>query len=172
MIALFVRAFAEKTTHRLCSTCAATYNTMTAIVDHSTVSDTTDGILRIINRGIEALRLDFDETVSQLLDPFCSGHPITYNHYLIDSVQKTQLERRRESSKQALKKHLGIDDLENVNQCYFQPSRLLDAVDQSIETDMLRYASNSAVDYMQAYYKVCCLDKYRKAETDKSEGCS
>jgi len=140
----------------------ATYNTMTAIVDHSTVSDTTDVILRIINRGIEALRLDLDETVSQLLDPFSSGHPITYNHYLIDSVQKTQSERRRESFKQALQKHLGIDNLENVNQCYFQPIHLLDAVDQSIETDMLRYASNSAVDYMQAYYKVCCLDKYKK----------
>ncbi|KAM0724041.1 hypothetical protein Q7P37_000221 [Cladosporium fusiforme] len=132
----------------------ATYNAVTAIVDHSTVSDTADGILRIINRRIDALKLDLDNKVSQLLDPFCSVHPITYNHYLIDSVQKTQSERRRKSFKLALKDYLDIDDLENNMQYSIRPSRLLDALDQSVETDMERYASDSAVDYMQAYYKV------------------
>jgi GTP-binding protein EngB required for normal cell division len=134
----------------------ATYDAVTAIVEHSTVSDTTDGILRIINRGIDALRLDLDDKVSQLLDPFCSVHPITYNHYLIDSVQKTQSERRRKSFKLALESRLGTDDLQNITQCYLPPSQLLDVLDRSAETDMERYASNSAVDYMQAYYKVCC----------------
>jgi hypothetical protein len=42
----------------------ATYDAVTAIVDHSTVPDTTDGITRIINGGIDALRLDLDEKMS------------------------------------------------------------------------------------------------------------
>jgi hypothetical protein len=133
----------------------ATYDAVTAIVDHSTVSDTTDGILGILNRGIDALRLDLDEKVSQILDPFCTVHPITYNHYLIDSVQKIQSERRRKSFELALKGHLNTDNLEQVTQLWFRPSQLLDVLDRSVETDMERYASDSAVDYMQAYYKVC-----------------
>lgn len=60
-----------------------TYDGMTAITDHSTVSDTTDGIPRILNRGIEASRLDLDEKMSQILDPFCIVHPIDYNRYLV-----------------------------------------------------------------------------------------
>lgn len=133
----------------------ATYDAVTAIVDHSTVSDTTDGILRILNRGIDTLRLDLDEKVSQILDPFCTVHPITYNHYLIDSVQKIQSERRRKSFELALKGQLNTDNLDQATQLYFRPSQLLDVLDRSVETDMERYASDSAVDYMQAYYKVC-----------------
>ena len=132
----------------------ATYDAVTAIVDHSTVSDTADGILRIINRGIDALRLDLDGKMSELLDPLGSVHSITYNHYLIDSVQKTQSERRRKGFKLALESHLGTDNLD-VAQHHLRPSHLLDVLDQSVESDMQRYASNSATDYMQAYYKVC-----------------
>jgi len=148
----------------------AVYDAVTAIVEHSTVSDTTDGLLRVIHRGIDTLGRNLKEKVSQLLDLFYNMHPITYNHYLIDSVQRMQSERRRKSFGLALKAHLGTDDLEDSTKYYLQPTQLLDIMDRSVETDMDRYASNSAMDYMQAYYKVRCYDSCCEMETKHYTG--
>lgn len=50
--------------------------------------------------------------------------------------------------------YLGTEDIGNSTLYNIRPSDLLDALDQHTEIDMGRYASESAVDYMQAYYKV------------------
>lgn len=65
--------------------------TVTAIVGHRTASDTTDGILRLINRRTDVFRRDLDETVPQILDPFCCEYTATYKHHLIDLVQGIHL---------------------------------------------------------------------------------
>jgi len=40
---------------------------------------------------------------AELLDPHINGHPITFNHYLTDNVQKAQSERRKRSTEDMLK---------------------------------------------------------------------
>ncbi|KAM0716834.1 hypothetical protein Q7P37_007638 [Cladosporium fusiforme] len=115
-------------------------------------------------------QLDLDGKVSQLLDPVRSVHPCTCNHYLIDSVQNT-VGKTPEELQTSFENYLDIDDLENNMQHSIRPSRLLDALDQSVETDMERYASESAVDYMQAYYKVALKSRHCDFSTLAVEQC-
>ncbi|KAK5111169.1 hypothetical protein LTR85_012251 [Meristemomyces frigidus] len=135
----------------------AAYSTMATIVDHTTVADTADGISQLINQGVDTLRFDLDQKVGQLLEPHFDVHPITYNHYLTDNVQKAQSDRRRRGFEQTLKDHFDVDDLEETSRYPVRPHELLNLFDRQTESDMESYASNLAVDYMQAYYKVSYL---------------
>ncbi|KAK5689249.1 hypothetical protein LTR17_026399 [Elasticomyces elasticus] len=79
-------------------------------------------------------------------------HPITYNHYLTDNVQKAQSRRRRRKIETVLRKEFG--DLNAQNYTAIEPLHLLNLLDDDIEADMENYGSDLAVDYMEAYYKV------------------
>jgi len=133
----------------------AAYLAIQAILDHITVKETSDGIFRIISGGIDTLKNELDHKVAELLHPHYSGHPITYNHYLTDNVQKAQSDRRRRALEKTLKEFFGAGNFEK-ELCYTQiaPLKLLSLLEQRTEVDMERYASELTVDYMQAYYKV------------------
>ena len=126
-----------------------------AILDHITVEETSDGIFRIISERIDMLKDDLDHKVAELLNPHYSGHPITYNHYLTDNVQKAQSDRRRRGLKKTLQEFFGADNCENeLEYIRVAPLKLLTLLEQRTEVDMEHYASELTVDYMQAYYKV------------------
>ncbi|KAK3045610.1 hypothetical protein LTR09_012818 [Extremus antarcticus] len=131
----------------------ATHNTVAAAINNITVLETTNGILQIIHRGLDKMKTDLERKTTELLEPYFTTHPITYNHYLTDTVQKAQSARRRRNFEQTLKELFGVDHLDN-ERYQVQPAHLLNLLDQRIEADMESYASNSAIDYMQAYYKV------------------
>ena len=131
----------------------ATHNTVAAAINNITVLETTNGILQIIHRGLDKMKTDLERKTTELLEPYFTTHPITYNHYLTDTVQKAQSARRRRNFGQTLKELFGVDHLDN-ERYQVQPAHLLNLLDQRIEADMESYASNSAIDYMQAYYKV------------------
>jgi hypothetical protein len=130
----------------------AVYSTTQAILDHVAVGETADGIFRIINAKIDVLKGDLHGKIVELLHPHYNGHPITYNHYLTDTVQSVQSERRRRSNEEAFKKVLTFSSLDSPQS--INPMKLLNALQERVDTDMERYAGESAVDYMQAYYKV------------------
>jgi GTP-binding protein EngB required for normal cell division len=130
------------------------YRATRAILSHIAVDETADGIFRIISGGIDTLKSDLDQKVDELLKPHYNGRPITYNHYLTDNVQKAQSDRRRRSFKRTLKEFIGADSLEDGQKYQVDPFKFLDLLEQHTEVDMERYASDFAVDYMQAYYKV------------------
>lgn len=92
--------------------------------------------------------------MTELLEPHYNGHPITYNHYLTDNVQKAQSDRRQRSLEKTLKEFFTFDSIEERYRYDFVPATFLTFLKQSTKDDMERYASNLAVDYMQAYYKV------------------
>jgi hypothetical protein len=82
-----------------------------------------------------------------------SGHPITYNHYLTENVQKAQSQRRRQQLKRVLQ---GIFGQKLLRQEYdLDVNNLLSQLVETTEADMDRYASYAAIDVMEAYYKVC-----------------
>ena len=86
----------------------------------------------------------------ELLQPHLAGHPITYNHYLISNVQKVQADRRRRVLDASLRSHFGQGEViypEDVG-------KVIKVLQEREEVDMGSYASQLAVDYMQAYYKV------------------
>ena len=147
----------------------AVHQTIQAILDHTAANETADNILGMINGSIEKIKVGLDEKVIELLDPHYNGHPITYNHYLTDNVQKAQAERRRRSIQETLN-GFGDDD-----RGYRDLSKLLPLLEKRSEADMERYASDLAVDYMQAYYKVSvdssflCITTLRLFALGKSE---
>jgi hypothetical protein len=130
------------------------YQTTRSILNHIAVDETADGIFRLINQGIDTLKNDVEQKVTELLEPHYNGHPITYNHYLIENVQKAQSERRRRSLEETLKKFFNSENLQRECTHSMLPINLLTLLETRTEVDMELHASNLAVDFMQAYYKV------------------
>ncbi|KAK0351545.1 hypothetical protein LTR59_018240 [Friedmanniomyces endolithicus] len=134
--------------------------TARAIVEEVAVSDTVDAIFALVDRAIENLGRNVNTKVEELLRPYLAGHPITYNHYLISNVQHIQADRQRRALKEKIQNEFnpsraafGLNDADL--------SRLINIVVEREEADMGDYASQLAVDYMQAYYKVAmknCVD--------------
>jgi GTP-binding protein EngB required for normal cell division len=132
----------------------AVYQATQSILNHVAVEETAGGIFRIISEGIEALKNGLEQKITELLEPHYHGHPITYNHYLMDNVQKAQSARRRRSLENTFKEFFDTDSIQDEYKYSMVPIKLLTLLEKHTEVDMERYASNLAVDYMQAYYKV------------------
>ncbi|KAK5734604.1 hypothetical protein LTR17_008825 [Elasticomyces elasticus] len=129
----------------------AARSTMVAIIDHIAAEETADGLVRLIGQRMDLLKQDVDQKLDEILQPHFEMHPITYNHYLTDNVQKAQSARRRRRIELVLKKAFG--DL-NSSETDVRPLHLLNLLDDDVEADMENFGSNLAVDYMEAYYKV------------------
>ena len=132
----------------------AVYRVTQAILDHAAVEEISSGLFQIITRRIDSLKADLDAKVSELLEPHYNSHPITYNHYLTENVQKAQAARRRRSFEKMMKIFLKTDSIDDGLLYKIAPNRLLAMLDEQTQADMESYASDIAVDYMQAYYKV------------------
>lgn len=132
------------------------YRITQSIIDHLAVSETAEGIARIVNAGIDKLKKALDDKVTELLVPHYSGHPITYNHYLTDQVQKAQADRRRRLLQQKLGEHsIKMADYRGTfERVEMDIDPLLDILVDQTEADMELHATSLAVDYMNAYYKV------------------
>ncbi|KAN0076071.1 P-loop containing nucleoside triphosphate hydrolase protein [Elaphomyces granulatus] len=133
------------------------YETINELLQHVAVEETTDRILReIVNPEMETLKGDLEEKVKELLAPHYSGHPITYNHYLTENVQKAQAARRKREIETHLEKFLDISTFAlsgyHINGGV-DVGDLLNGLVQGTEADMERWASSTAIDYMEAYYK-------------------
>jgi hypothetical protein len=139
----------------------AAYLGTQTILDYLAVDETADSLFRIISGEIDTLKSDLNQKVTELLNPHYNGHPITYNHYLTDTVQKAQSDRRRRSFEKTLKEAIGISSIKEGESHRVFPFNLLAQLEQHTEVDMERYASDLAVDYMQAYYKVSACTDHR-----------
>jgi GTP-binding protein EngB required for normal cell division len=133
------------------------YRTTEVIIGHVSVEGTLDAIFRVLCGGIEKLNGDLNEKVVELLDPHYTGHPVTYNHYLTDNVQKAQSDRQRHGIETIIKSIFG-KQISEPNGSYLSHSadfaKLSTKLVHRTEADMEHYASSLAVDYMQAYYEV------------------
>jgi hypothetical protein len=138
----------------------AVHQTTEAILNYVAVEETIDSLTGILNTGIEKLKSDLKNRINELLDPHYQGHPITYNHYLTETVQKIQSERQKARIEEALKHSF---ELEEISQSIIIRTRKVDFTELvgtlmgDTEADMERHASSVAVDFMQAYYKVIKL---------------
>ncbi|OAQ95105.1 dynamin family protein [Purpureocillium lilacinum] len=133
----------------------AVYRTSTEILQHVAVEETAQNILRVVNSGIEELKQDLEAAFEQVLHPYQALHPITYNHYLTETVKKIQRERRE----QRIRAHVrAIYRVELQGSCRLglDSDKLLEllALEDKDEMDSELVGSTTAVDYMEAYYKV------------------
>jgi hypothetical protein len=137
----------------------ATRTTLDAILEKTADEATGVGLIRyIINPAMDALKNDFEAEVASVLEPHQRGHPITYNHYFTDNIQKAKAQHRKDSLTRQLDSFFGTDSdvgETKVTSCTFDVANLLQTLNQGTEADMDRYACSEAIDCMQAYYKVC-----------------
>lgn len=125
----------------------------------SDTDDVADRIMKtLITPALDGAKVTLKAKADELLEPHLSGHPITYNHYLTENVQKAQIERHRRQAKTLATRYFGktsgtlVSNKEstfevNINQF------IKDFVAQH-EPDMEKVACITATDYMEAYYKV------------------
>ncbi|KAK7191895.1 dynamin family protein [Paraphaeosphaeria sporulosa] len=122
---------------------------------HSNAS-TLDALLKhFIYPRLEGLTRELRAKVEELLTPHDTGHPITYNHYLTENVQKAQDKRRARDIKKSLEKFFGGDyTSEGTHVMHINVNELIQVLVTKTEADMNNYASSTATDFMEAYYKV------------------
>ncbi|KAG7287492.1 hypothetical protein NEMBOFW57_007004 [Staphylotrichum longicolle] len=129
--------------------------TIESILRHVADSETTESLLRIVvNPTMDNIKKELRSKMDEILEPHMSGHPITYNHYLTDNVQKAQSDRRRRQMEQRLKNFFNSDRIPSgVANHKFDMQSLLDDLATHTEPDMDTYSCSMATDTMEAYYK-------------------
>lgn len=65
----------------------------------------------LIEPSLEHLVKDLNEKTADLLTPHQRGHPITYNHYFTETVQRVRDERRRAEFTRIIQDFFGIESL-------------------------------------------------------------
>ncbi len=105
---------------------------------------------------LKQLLADLNEKTTELLIPHQKGHPITYNHYFTQTLQKLRYGRNKDVYANVVKKFFGVPSLEPPHYCNRNHDlrQLIDALVQCTEPDMDRFACSEALDCMDAYYKV------------------
>jgi len=137
----------------------ATRLSMELILVHSADEATMDGLLReIIDPAMERYTETLEAKISEIMRQHQRGHPITYNHYFTETVQKARQDHAEKDQARRLNLFFGLKP--DAGSSYINPSlpfetgKLLNAINQRDEQDMDRYACSEAIDCMQAYYKV------------------
>jgi hypothetical protein len=116
---------------------------------------------------LEKLTVDLRSKVAELLKPHESGHPITYNHYLTENVQKAQSKRRAQEVKKSLERVLGGDyTAVGVVNIPVNVNALINTLVSKTEADMTSYASSTATDFMEAFYKVSVMSVISLTKSD------
>ncbi|KID95315.1 interferon-induced GTP-binding protein Mx, partial [Metarhizium majus ARSEF 297] len=124
------------------------------IVEHVAAEDSVKEIFHTISTALEPLKCRLHCKFQELLKPHYDGHPITFNHYLTDTVQKMQSERRRQELLREFKRLIGTKNFTAGIDVMISPLAFFNSLEKSTEVDMERYGSELAIDYMLAYHKL------------------
>lgn len=131
------------------------------VIEHACDSTTADAVMRhIVRPNMETILLKLHEKVEEVLRPHTRGHPITFNHYFIDNLQKMRHQESRRVMAGKIKQFFSANpDAEDevdrrVVNASFDSLDLLDTLLTETEADMELFACKEATNAMQAYYKV------------------
>jgi hypothetical protein len=111
----------------------------------------------IFNPGLDKIEAALRTKTKELLKPQQSGHPITYNNYFTESVQKARQEHYQRSVREKLKAFFDLNyprSPSSERTYTFRMDDLIEALGAQTEDDMERFACSEAIDCMQAYYEV------------------
>ncbi|KMU91587.1 interferon-induced GTP-binding protein Mx2 [Coccidioides immitis H538.4] len=112
--------------------------------------------MEIIAPAMESCTDTLKKKILEILQPHKKGHPITYNHYFIDNVQKIREKRNKRDTETCLRDFFALGNFDGNRRIGkdFSLNNLLAALFRQTEQDMDRYAASEAICYMEAYYKV------------------
>lgn len=111
---------------------------------------------KVLDPALDQIWSELTKKNAELLAWHQSGHPITYNHYFTETLQRIRNESKREKYRNVLERHLGnpsSGDTVRVNQ-NVDIAALTNALIRISEPDMDRYAATEAHECTEAYYKV------------------
>lgn len=110
---------------------------------------------KIFEPALNQLLGTLNAKTTELLTPHQKSHPITYNHYFTEALQKVRNERSKDEYTRIIKDFFGASSLESVYLDNYKDLRpLVAALVQRTEPDINRFACSEALDCMEAYYKV------------------
>ncbi|KAF2728002.1 hypothetical protein EJ04DRAFT_593292 [Polyplosphaeria fusca] len=127
------------------------------ITSHIADASTCASLLqKLVEPAADQIAKVLESKATALLAQHQRGHPITYNHYFTEIVQKVRKERNSAGFTRVIEEFFGIDSLQPAPQNHFVTGfrPLLDALMACNEPEMNRYACSEALDCMLAYYKV------------------
>ncbi|CAH0046486.1 unnamed protein product [Clonostachys solani] len=126
--------------------------TLIATLQHVADSETARRLIAsLLNPAFAVLEVTVENKLLELLQPHTNGHPITYNHYLTENIQKAQSERHNSKIFKVFKRYA---DPNSTISRDLVPAQLYSAVKKATEPNMENYAAMLAIDTMEAYYKV------------------
>ncbi|KMU73268.1 interferon-induced GTP-binding protein Mx2 [Coccidioides immitis RMSCC 3703] len=138
---------------RSCNILNTSYFMVNSALDYTTDEETAGALQHeIILPRLYELRKSLQRKVVEILEPHKSGHPITYNHYLMENVQKAQAARRKRQLEKVLKSFFGTQSADDILYTV-NVNNLLSQLVESTEADMDCYAAYAATDMMEVYYK-------------------
>ena len=131
-------------------------------IEHATDEVTSSALLcEIINPMMDKKVKDVAEKLADLVQPYRESHPITYNHYFTETIQKARQQHAQEDMMSRFKDFIGVDDDDSLG-CTFEHLKIkgtnlqdmISSLTQKTEDDMNRYACNEILLCVEAYYKV------------------
>ncbi|CAK40140.1 uncharacterized protein An09g02020 [Aspergillus niger] len=110
---------------------------------------------KVISPALNQLKESLIKAGEKLVGSHLQGHPITYNHYFTENIQKIRADRREVALRQTIKNFFRVDNLvKTYLDGYYDLEGLVKLLLKFDEPDMMRFASAEALDCMLAYYKV------------------
>ncbi|KAF7558900.1 hypothetical protein G7046_g5252 [Stylonectria norvegica] len=133
------------------------------VILHVTDEFTYDAILEVIvTPKLDAVLEALKKRAKTLLSPHEVGHPITYNHYFTETLQRIRQERQKTHISAALRSFFGVPELRpHSSTRSFDLAILAEKILKQSEPDMSLFAASEALDCLEAYYKVAlkrCID--------------
>lgn len=109
----------------------------------------------VINPSLANLGNMLRSETGELLKPHQTGHPITYNHYFTDNIQKARQAHSRRDTADKLKSFFRTQsEDQQIQPQPFRIIELVNALGAPTIADMNWFSCSEAVDCMSAYYKV------------------
>ncbi|KAL2140436.1 hypothetical protein VTI28DRAFT_3819 [Corynascus sepedonium] len=128
------------------------------VVEHAADASTAKALRRlVIDPAMGKILEEMRAKTTELLSPHRSGHPITYNHYFTETLQKVRGSRQhKKSPAEILRTFFNVSHLEPRQHLsgYYNLSALAESLEECRELNMRRFAANEALDCLNAYYKV------------------
>jgi len=145
------------------------------LISHLADEPTSEALLdQVIDPLMDRKLKDMNQKLDEILRPYQTGHPITYNHYFTETIQKVREKRHEAEIARKLRIFLGHKEDTTVDNVSVKKARmpsLLSALTSSTEADMDRYACSEILDCMEAYYKVGTLHLISEKLTYNRSGC-
>lgn len=120
--------------------------------------DVRESLTQVVNAALDMNICEAHAELNRLLQDE-ARHPITYNHYYTDNIQKARLDRSKRHLEECMDR--AID--EDWNRTFHfsnspnEINRLLSSLQDRVIVDMTEQACSDARTDLAAYYKVCIL---------------